>query len=53
MSFTRHCEGDRPKQSINNQYHGLLHSVRNDESSIFWDSLFIPMLYILLFHAFQ
>ena len=28
----RHCEGDSPKQSIENNDHGLLHSVRNDEN---------------------
>jgi glycosyltransferase involved in cell wall biosynthesis len=26
----RHCEGDSPKQSIDNQFSGLLHFVRND-----------------------
>jgi len=29
----RHCEGDSPKQSIEVQYPGLLHCVRNDETT--------------------
>ena len=31
----RHCEGDSPKQSIENQSSGLLHSVRNDKKTEF------------------
>jgi len=30
--FARHCEGDSPKQSGENEQSGLLHSVRNDGS---------------------
>ena len=29
--IARHCEGESPKQSIDNKYYRLLHYVRNDE----------------------
>ena len=45
MLWERHCEGDRPKQSIENQSSGLFHSVRNDEKTEFFE---VP-LYI--FHS--
>ena len=44
----RHCEGDSPMQSIENKSSGLLHSVRNDENTEFFEVPIIKKIKVII-----